>query len=152
MDLGARVGKFESSKEIVRHGPASMKLRALYVLGLCSILVGIQLRAQVLQLRAGYRPFGQAATRVALSWDMFAVRIERCAVAWDPPLSIEGKSIARWRDRGTYFEWDTAMSNVDGYEQEALEACDYRTATPTMIRMSCINSDGGRSETRFRCP
>jgi hypothetical protein len=126
--------------------------RTLYFLGLCSLLVGIQLRAQALQLSGGYRPFGQAANRVAFSWDMFAVRIERCAVAWDPPLSIEGKRIARWRDRGTYFEWDSAMSSDDGYEQQALDACDYRTATPTMIRVSCINSNGGRSETRFRCP
>jgi hypothetical protein len=126
--------------------------RALYFLGLCLMLVGIQVRAQALQLGAGYRPFGQAAKRVPFSWDMFAVGIERCAVTWDPPLSIEGKSIARWRDRGTYFEWDTAMSNVDGYEQEALDACDYRTATLTKIQVSCINSNGGRSATRFRCP
>ena len=116
------------------------------------MLVGVQLSAQALQLRAGFRPFGPPGKRVAFSWDMFAVGIERCAVTWDPPLAIEGKTISRWRDRGTYFEWDTAMSNVDGYEQVALDACDYRTATPTVIQVSCITSHGERSASRFRCP
>jgi hypothetical protein len=128
------------------------RLAPFYFLGLCAILVVVQLRAQALQLVAGYRPFGHAATRVAFSWDMFAVGIQRCAVTWNPPLSVEGKSIVRWSDRGTYFEWDNAMSSIDGYEQEALDACDYRTATPTMVEMSCINSDGERSASRFRCP
>jgi hypothetical protein len=129
-----------------------MKGRAAYFLGLCLVLVTLQLRAQIVQLYGGYRPFGRAAKRVAFSWDMFAVGIQRCAVTWDPPLSIEGKSVARWRDRGTYFEWDNAMANVEGYEQTAVDACDYRTAPVTTVRMSCINSDGDASETRFRCP
>ncbi len=129
-----------------------MKGRAAYFLALCFTLIILQLRAQVVQLRAGYRPFGQAAKRVAFSWDMFAVRIERCAVTWDPPLFIEGKRVARWRDRGTYFEWDTAMANAEGYEQEALDACDYRTAPSTTVGMACVNSDGDTSETLFRCP
>jgi hypothetical protein len=129
-----------------------MKRRVAYFLGLCFTLVTLQLRAQVVQLAAGYRPFGQAAKRVAFSWDMFAVGIQRCAVTWAPPLSIEGKSVARWRDRGTYFEWDTARSSVDGYEQEAVVACDYRTAPVTTVRMYCINSDGEASDTWFRCP
>jgi hypothetical protein len=129
-----------------------MKRRAAYFIGLCFMLVALQLRAQVLQVSAGYRPFGRAPKRVAFSWDMFAGGIERCAVAWDPPLSIEGKRVARWRDRGTYFEWDNAMANVESYEQTALDACDYRTAPATIVRMSCINSDGNASETWFRCP
>jgi hypothetical protein len=129
-----------------------MKRRAAYFLVLCLCLATLQLRAQVLQLRGGYRPFGQAARRVVFSWDMFAVPIERCAVTWDPALSIEGKRIVHWRDRGTYFEWDTAMANSESYEQEAVDACDYRTAQVTFVRMSCIGSDGAENETRFRCP
>lgn len=129
-----------------------MKKGTVYFLGLTCVLVTLQLGAQGVQLARGYRPFGRPAMRVAFSWDMFAVGIERCAVSWDPPLFIEGKSIARWRDRGTYFEWDNAMANVEGYEQTAVDACDYRTAPVTMVRMSCINSDGDASETRFRCP
>jgi hypothetical protein len=126
--------------------------RALYVIALSAVVIVVQVRAQALQVAGGYRPFGRAAKRVAFSWDMFAVRIERCAVTWDPPLLIEGKRVARWRDRGTYFEWDTAMADLDGYEQEALKACDFVTAPGTMIQLSCVNSDGGRSAERFRCP
>jgi hypothetical protein len=126
--------------------------RALYVVGICVTLVVVQLGAQILQLAHGYRPFGHPATRVAFSWDMFAVGIERCTVTWDPPLSIKGKTVARWRDPGTTLEWDTAMADADGYEQVALDACDYRTATPTVVLVTCINSHGGRSATRFRCP
>jgi hypothetical protein len=129
-----------------------LKKRAAYVVGLCLMFVVLQLSAQIVQLRSGFRPFGHAPKRVAFSWDMFAGGIERCAVAWDPPLSIEGKRIARWKDRGTYFEWDTAMANVESYEQTALDACDYRVAPATIVRMYCINSDGNASESWFRCP
>jgi hypothetical protein len=126
--------------------------RRAYVLGLCFLLVALQVRAQVAQLGAGFRPFGPPPKRVALSWDMFAVPILRCAVTWDPPLSIEGKRVVHWRDRGTYFEWDSAMGNVESYEQTALDACDYRTSLATTVRMSCLSSDGDASETRFGCP
>jgi hypothetical protein len=115
-------------------------------------LATLQLRAEVLQFRGGYRPFGQAAKRVDFSWDMFAVPIERCAVSWDPALSIEGKRVVHWRDRGLYFEWDTAMANPESYEAEALDACDYRTAPVTFVEVSCIRSDGAKSDTRLQCP
>jgi hypothetical protein len=129
-----------------------MKRRAAYFLGLCLLLVTLQVRAQVVQLGAGYRPFGHAAKRVDFSWDMFAVPIERCAVAFDPPLSIEGKSVVHWRDRGTYFEWDNAMADAEGYEQLAADACDYRTAPVTTFRMSCIKSDGRVRDAWLQCP
>lgn len=129
-----------------------MKWRAAYVLVLCLSLATLQIRAAVIQLRGGYRPLGQAAKRVDFSWDMFAVPIERCAVTWDPALSIEGKRVVHWRDRGTYLEWDTAMANSESYEQEAVDACDYRTAPVTFVHMSCVRSDGSENETLFRCP
>jgi hypothetical protein len=133
-------------------GVAGVKRRAAYFVVLCVSLATLQLRAGVLQLLGGYRPFGHAAKRVDFSWDMFAVPIERCAVTWDPALSIQGKRVVHWRDRGTYFEWDTAMANSESYEQEAVDACDYRTAEVTSVRVSCIRSDGAESESRFPCP
>lgn len=129
-----------------------MKRRAAYFLALCLSLAALQLRAGVMQLHGGYWPFGQAAKRVDFSWDMFAVPIERCAVSWDPALSIEGKRVVHWRDRGLYFEWDSAMANEESYQAEALDACAYRTAPVTFVRMSCIGSDGAESDTRFPCP
>jgi hypothetical protein len=126
--------------------------RVAYILGLVGVLAAAQLAAQMEQVAEGYRPFGQAPKRVAFSWDMFAVDIDRCAVTWDPPLVIDGRSVARWRDPGTYLEWDAVMSNREAYEVVARVACLYRSQRPTTVTMTCASSDGTLKDERFDCP
>ena len=42
-------------------------------------LVAVQAIAFGAQLATGFRPFGAAPGRVPFSWDMFAIRLDRCA-------------------------------------------------------------------------
>jgi hypothetical protein len=127
----------------------STRARAAYVVGLCTLLAAVQLRAEVVQVARGYRPFHHAPQRVPFSWDMFAVKIERCAVVWSPPLSIDGHAVATWRDRGVPVEWDS-VTDIAGYEQTARAACAYKTA-PTTVTMTCAEVDGQVREHTFPC-
>ena len=65
----------------------SKSLRTLGIAALLALLVFVQGRAMVDQVREGYRPFGHAPTRVAWSWDMFSIPIERCTATFDPPVT-----------------------------------------------------------------
>jgi hypothetical protein len=126
--------------------------RALYVALLLMVLAAVQLRAQVLQLCAGYRPFAHPPTRVPYSWDMFAIRLDRCVVGWRPPLEIEGRSVARWHDREAPIEFDTVFNEAGHYVAAAERGCDYRRAPWTSAHLQCFSSDGGVREFTLDCP
>jgi hypothetical protein len=113
-----------------------MRARVAYFLALCTLLVVVQLRAEIVQVAGGYRPFGHPPERVAFSWDMFAVDLQRCVVSWDPPLPLE---------------WDTVMY-VSGYERVAKEACRYQTAPATVVKLECPSTSGEVREIAFSCP
>ena len=126
-------------------------MRGAYFLGLCALLIVVQVRGLVVQVKDGYRPFGAPAHRVPYSWDMFAVDLDRCTVAWDPPLSIDGKPVARWRDRGVPLEWDS-VTTAPGYEELARDACRYRSTRATTVKLVCVQTNGEVRESAFACP
>jgi hypothetical protein len=122
----------------------------------CAVLLGglfaLQVFAQGLQLRSGFRPFLHAPTRVPYSWDMFAIHIDRCVVGWDPPLYIDGEQVSRWHDRLPSLEFDTVFNDVDWYEAAAARGCEYKTAARTVTRLTCFSGDGGVHEFGYYCP
>jgi hypothetical protein len=104
-----------------------------------AVLVLPQLLAMVGQVRAGYRPFVHAPVRVALSWDMFAVNIERCRMTFDPPLPPEAGRVARFRPVRQTLEWDPipVFDSVGTYRRVAKRAC--RDAAPeTQVHLRCF--------------
>jgi hypothetical protein len=127
------------------------RVRILYVAALLGVLAVVQVRAQVLQLEAGYRPFAHAPDRVPFSWDMFAIRLDRCVVGWDPPLAIEGQKVARWHDRLPALEFDTVFNDAQWYASAAQRACMYRTEQQTKAMLQCFSSDGQVHEYVFDC-
>jgi hypothetical protein len=112
----------------------------------------VQAHAEVLQLRSGYRPFFHPPSRVPYSWDMFAIRMDRCVVHWDPPLEIEGQRVASWHDRAYPIEFDTVYDRVRAYAGGALGACRYRTSTPTKVSLVCATADGRIERHQTYCP
>jgi hypothetical protein len=126
--------------------------RALYVAALLSGLALLQVGAQVLQVRAGFRPFAQPPVRVPYSWDMFAIRLDRCVIGWDPPLEVDGERVARWHDRLPLLEFDTVFNDADWYEAAAARGCAYRKEARTAAMLKCFRSNGEVHELGFDCP
>lgn len=125
--------------------------RRLVLVGVfAGALFGLQLVALARQLAAGYRPFGQPPVRVALSWDMFATRIERCDVRWDPPLPVRG-GLSRFADLAQPIEWFPVLDRMESYRRMALGACRLARA-PTRIHIRCWRPDGTRPEQELACP
>jgi hypothetical protein len=110
--------------------------RILLLLG----LVTVQALAFGAQIEAGFRPFGAPPRRVPFSWDMFAVRIERCDLRWDPPLPI-GKGVARLRDVAPTLEWDPVFGRREEYRETGRLACDFAEA-PTRVTLRCFTPEG----------
>ena len=126
--------------------------RALYVAVLLGLLAAVQLRAQVVQVMSGYRPLSHAPIRVPYSWDMFAIRLDRCVVGWDPPLDVDGQRVARWHDRLPDLEFDTVFNDADWYASAAARGCAYRSQAATTAYLKCFSSDGRTDERSFDCP
>jgi hypothetical protein len=128
------------------------RARVLYFSSLLAVLAVVQLNAQVEQLRGGFRPFSHPPGRVAYSWDMFAIRLDRCVVGWDPPLAIDGQRVARWHDRVPPLEFDTVFNDADWYLAAAGRGCQYRTQAATVAYLQCFRSNGTADEHRYNCP
>jgi hypothetical protein len=127
------------------------RARALYVAVLLSVLVLVQLGAQALQVQSGYRPLSHPPGRVPYSWDMFAIRIDRCVVGWDPPLEVDGQRVARWHDRLPTLEFDAVFNDADWYASAAARGCAFRTQAETTAYLKCFSSDGRVDEHAFDC-
>jgi hypothetical protein len=128
------------------------RAKVTYVAILLLCVAGVQVRAAFGQWAAGFRPFAHAPARVPYSWDMFAIRLDRCVVRWDPPLSIDGVRVARWSDRVWPIEFDSVYNDVDSYDAVAAAACAYRTAPATAIALECFLGDGGADDHSIACP
>jgi hypothetical protein len=135
---------------------ANPKRRAVlpyvYCASLCAALAAGQLWAEYGQLRDGFRPFSRAPVRVAYSWDMFSIRIDRCAISWDPPLLVDGRLVSRWTDRTWPLEFDTVYNRAATYVGAASRGCRYRGSPETVARLVCVTSDGTVHERTFQCP
>ncbi len=122
-----------------------------YCLALLAALVLVQGRAEVRQWEGGYRPFGPAPVRVPYSWDMFAIRIDRCSIRWDPPIEIAGARVSRWHDRTFPLEFDTVYDRAQAYEGAAQLGCAFRTTPKTVFNLVCVHGDGLIDESSFAC-
>ncbi len=132
--------------------PKLRRARTVYVAFLLSVLVVVQVRAEVEQVRSGFRPFSRAPTRVPYSWDMFAIRLSRCVVGWDPPLDVDGQRVSHWHDRLPALEFDAVFNDPDWYEAAAERGCAYRTTARTVAKWTCFDTDGGVHEHGLECP
>ena len=112
----------------------------------------MQVMAEVGQWKGGFRPLARAPIRVAYSWDMFSIRIDRCAIAWDPPLRIDGQEVSRWTDRTWPLEFDTVYNRTGTYLGAAARGCRYSDSPATIARLVCVSANGAIHEPTFRCP
>jgi hypothetical protein len=128
------------------------RLKYMYIACILALLVGVQVFAQAAQIASGYRPLTHAPARVPFSWDMFAIKIERCAVGWEPPLWIEGSPVKRWRDRSAAIEFDTVYDEAAYYDEAAAAGCAFKTSAATATTVTCASSDGEIRELRGLCP
>jgi hypothetical protein len=116
------------------------RARRLGIALLLAGLVAVQAIAFGTQIRAGFRPFGGPPGRVPFSWDMFAVRIERCDLRWDPPLRL-GDDVARLHDVAAPLEWDPAYDRRDDYREVGRRGCVFAQA-PTRVTLRCFTPEG----------
>ena len=109
---------------LMRRAFAPPVLVALYL----APLVLVQAWAHVEQWALGFRPFAEPAHRVSFSWDMFAGRVERCVMRWDPPLVIGGRVLSSYDAMRPPVEWDVVWDNVADYEVAARSlACEHHS-------------------------
>jgi hypothetical protein len=112
-------------------------------------LVLLQAWAHVEQWREGFRPLGRPAHRVAFSWDMFAVETERCAIRFDPKLSIGGRSFPTYASMRPPIEWDVVWDDVADYELAARQlACQHRSTA----ELTCFVANGSDVHLHVECP
>jgi hypothetical protein len=111
-------------------------------LALIAILGSIQIYALAQQFRQGFRLFGSPPVRVPFSWDMFAPRIERCSLKWNPPLEIGGRLVADVHQLDAPFEWFPVWDRIRAYQAVA---CFYANP-PTRVSMVCFDSSGAHEQ------
>lgn len=126
--------------------------RAVYVGVVLGGLALPQLAAQEEQVRRGYRPFVTSPMRVSYSWDMFATPVERCAVTWDPPLQVDGRTVSSMSDRSPPLEFDTVYDDREDYRGFAYDACAHFGRPGTTMTFRCAMPSGVIEETRELCP
>src|SRR5579864_1741652 len=113
-------------------------------------LIVLQAWAQVAQWVAGYRPFRHPPGRVAFSWDMYAVRVERCTIRFDPPLVIGGRTVPYYHSMRALFEWDGEVwDDAGGFEVVARSlACEHGATA----ELTCFVANGTEQHRRVACP
>jgi hypothetical protein len=133
----------------LRHSPT-------YALLLVVLLVVVQARAFFEQWQLGFRPFQAAPQRVALSWDMFAIEIERCGVSWDPPSFWRGKPLKALRDLAAPIEWDPVYNRKEDYLTAASIACGERApgqlTSSAGFKVHCFAAHGEETQDESACP
>ncbi len=103
------------------------------------------------QFYLGFVPMRTEPQRVPLSWDMFATRVERCNLRWDPPVRIEH---TLWRDFSELhapLEWQVIFDRTATYRTFARETCRY-TKVPTRILLHCHLPNGTQTDETLACP
>jgi hypothetical protein len=103
-------------------------------------LIALQVDALWTQFQHGYSPLRAAPERVAFSWDMFSIPIERCGISWEPALAI-GPGYKTLRAFAPRFEWDPLYNEVGDYLDVARLTCHLREAA-SKVRVACITARG----------
>jgi hypothetical protein len=104
------------------------------------------------QFAHGFRPFRhEPPGRVPFSWDMFAIRIERCVARWDPPLTLEGRQVASSRDLFPPLEWQLTFDTAAAYRRSAWRACRMGASAQTRLDLVCFQPVASRIEESASC-
>jgi len=113
-----------------------------------------QLIAFFLQFKEGFVPFVHEPRRIALSWDMFSTPVERCRLAWEPPVSLPGKALGSFVEMGTRLEWDPMFDHVDEYRQTGQVFCllGGGKIAKSRIVLDCFLPSGVESRDDIPCP
>lgn len=129
--------------------------RPILMVAVIGTLVFIQVRAQLKQYESGFRPMKQEPTRVAFSWDMFAIRIERCAITFSPPLrSRDGERTVRsFSDLSPLIEWNPVYNQTSHYAGFAQRLCSQYSPPDEEIRVRlvCFDPTASRHFYDLRC-
>lgn len=129
----------------------SMTRSPIYVACFLALLAIPQAAAFFEQFALGFRPFGaEAPVRVPLSWDMFAVQIERCTLDWTPPVRTPLGDLASFRDLSPRLEWDIVADSAATYAVWARWGCRF-AAAPTKADLRCFYPDGREEKIDFGC-
>jgi hypothetical protein len=110
-----------------------------------------QAAALGVQFARGFRPWRREPVRVPLSWDMFAVRIERCTVDWSPPVAVSGRPLPSLSRAAGPVEWDYVNDSQAQYRATALWGCRAKTG-PTKVSLRCFLPEGRETKDEFDCP
>lgn len=111
-----------------------------------------QLIAFYSQFASGFRPFVQEPTRVPLSWDMFANRMERCRVEWTPTIYVGPRALSALRDVQLSLEWDIIFDHREDYRGAASWFCQNYAVSPTRVQLHCFLPQGEDLDDGFSCP
>lgn len=128
----------------------SARRRPAYVLAFLSLLAIPQGYAFVRQFREGFRPLRTAPQRIPFSWDMFAVRIERCDVLWTPPLPLPEGPLYRLHQKSRRLEWDFVLDRAEDYRSLAEWACG-RFRRPFHASLICFTPEGKVVPSALEC-
>jgi hypothetical protein len=126
-------------------------MKKLKVLAFIAALCFPQIAALAFQFFLGFRPFSQDPTRVPFSWDMFANRVERCAVSWKSPLVIGKNSYSKLHDFTLPFEWDVVFDRTLDYRSAAFALCHEWSQSENSASLRCFLPDGTHFNDEFRC-
>jgi len=129
--------------------------RPVLIAAVLGALGVVQARAQVLQVKHGFRPLEHEPGRVPFSWDMFAVRITRCTVDFEPPLkSRDGsRTVRSFAALSPVIEWNPVFNEAQHYAGYAERLCTQYTARnqDVSVRLVCFDHNAMRHFYDMKC-
>ena len=111
-------------------------------------LFGLQAAAMAEQFARGFIPLVTAPQRIAGSWDMFAVRIERCDLRWDLPVLLTGREVTSLQALAAPPEWSIVLDRVADYRTLAQRAA----TAANRAHLHCVLPDGSLLRESFAVP
>jgi hypothetical protein len=81
---------------------------------------------------------------------MFAVRIERCEVFWNPPLPLPGGPLYRLHQKAAKLEWDFVLDRAGDYRAVAAWTCE-RFRQPFHASLLCFTPEGKVVPSALEC-
>jgi hypothetical protein len=103
-------------------------------------VIAVQASALATQFADGFLPLRAAPGRVAFSWDMFSIPIQRCGMTWEPKLAI-GPGYETLRSLAPALEWDPVYNSVEDYVSVARLTCQ-PVFGATRVIVDCVTARG----------
>jgi hypothetical protein len=122
----------------------------IFVAAFVFLLAATQVGALGVQFVRGFRLMGHEPVRVPFSWDMFANRVERCILNWDPPLATQIGPFSSLRQLGTKLEWEVVYDHKEDYERIGQWVC-HAGGENTRVHLRCFQLDGSQTNHELSC-